>query len=895
MKIFEQARSLINAALIESLFTVPGAYWGNGEFWTLNPIRGDSNIGSFSITEDGLWHDFAGGDSGDLVDMFVEWKNISKVEAAKEIIRLRGRTPDEEPNHDKPYNEKITSKKKVKAAEKYKPLIPIYESIARTLNDYLKAEWIGEKYGKAVNAWPWRDAYGEILYITARHEKTDENGNIHKDVVPWFFGEDNKWHPGQPLDSGRPVFKLDELSKLPDDTIIDIVEGEKCSSVVVGLTLTTWTGGTNAVHKTDWSTIARFKNIRIWPDADNQFDKNGKLIPWVKQPGMKSALEIAKRLPQAVILDTSEFAKVKDGWDIADAVESGMNIGELLLSFKKINTEIKIDEPDNPGVPFICLGYDDSRHWFMRRDIRLIYSIEMGHFTTSKLGELAELSFWSIQGHVTDSNGIKLATAQDDLTSMSRSAGRYDPERVRGAGVWRDNGEYIINDGDCLIRYNGKKISFNEYKTKYFYISSSVKFPEMQGEISTIDEGRKLEELFRVQDFVNPAHHVLAMGWSLIANFGGLLKWRPHIWPTGKQGSGKTFILEKLISPILGSFAHIGSGKDSEPGIRRSLNLDARSVILDEMDPKNNKAREKVLAILELARNASSDGSGNITLAATDGSGVQKFKIRSCFCFGSVHMIEDDAAISSRISRLEMKVVKNMKDKISKSEPLREILMIDPQRYTRRIFKSIDRIILDIKYLRETMLKTFGEQRRVDQLAPMLAAAWAIQSDLSIEESQEGKDWLSKYIVDLSKPDTGAMDDEEEVINHILSAHIRINDTNDGVKTIAELMHTGYVLNNVDSSETLSKYGIKQLMKDGIKVLAIAKKSDQIKNLLRNTPYQFSYDSQLRRHRFCINDKPHQVRMAGMQVQAFLFDWYQFKDDYLSDDELKLEDKEIEF
>jgi putative DNA primase/helicase len=890
MKLFEQARSLINSTIIENLFSCPGSYWENGEFWTLNPTRSDSNVGSFSITDEGLWHDFAGSDSGDLIDLLVEWKNITKVEAAKEIISMAGQSPDDDRQDFKPAEKSHT---KVKSKDKYKPKMPISEEIACTLKDTCAQNWAVEKYGKAVRGWRWKNEKGEILYLTVRHEKVIDE-KIQKDVVPWFYGEDDKWHPGQPLDSGRPLYRLDELSALPDDAQIDIVEGEKCASIETDLFLITWTGGTNAVHKTDWAPLSRFKNIRIWPDADNQLDKNDKLIPWQKQPGMKAALEIAKRLPQSVILDTSEMVKVKNGWDIADAQESGMNIGELLQKFKPIKPDIEITRPDNPGAPFICLGYDDSRHWFMRRDIRLIYSIEMGHFTTSKLGELAELAFWAVAGHVTDSNGIKLATAQDDLTHMSRSAGRYDPEKIRGAGVWKDNGEFIINDGNCIIKYNGEKISYNDYKSKHFYISSSVKFPEMQGDISTIEEGRLLEELFYVQDFVNPAHSVLAMGWALIANFGGILKWRPHIWPTGKQGSGKTWVLENLINPITGSFAHVGSGKDSEAGIRRALNMDARSVILDEMDPKNQRAREKVMAILELARNASSDGSGNITLAATDGAGVQKFKIRSCFCFGSVHMLEDDAAIASRISRLEMRVVVNMKDKISKSDPIREKIMIDPQRFTRRIFKSLDRIISDIKYLREILLKNFGEQRKIDQLAPMLAAAWAVQSEETIESSQEGKDWLSKYVIDLERPDGGSMDDEEEVINHILSSHIRINDTKDGVKTIAELMYLGFVLNNNEYTETLARYGIKITVKDKEKFLAIAKKSDQIKNLLKNTPYQYSYDSQLRRHRYCINDKAVQVRMAGMQVQAYLLDWYQFKENYLSDDELKQE-KEIPF
>ena len=42
----------------------------------LNPTRGDHNIGSFSISEAGLWHDFADDTSGDLVDLLVAIRQL---------------------------------------------------------------------------------------------------------------------------------------------------------------------------------------------------------------------------------------------------------------------------------------------------------------------------------------------------------------------------------------------------------------------------------------------------------------------------------------------------------------------------------------------------------------------------------------------------------------------------------------------------------------------------------------------------------------------------------------------------------------------------------------------------------------------------------------------------
>jgi hypothetical protein len=85
--IFEQARASVNRSTVERLF--PGGEWRNGEYWLRSPLRADQTPGSFSISEDGLFNDFASGDRGDLVD----WGTRSRhrqAEAARLIIEAGG-------------------------------------------------------------------------------------------------------------------------------------------------------------------------------------------------------------------------------------------------------------------------------------------------------------------------------------------------------------------------------------------------------------------------------------------------------------------------------------------------------------------------------------------------------------------------------------------------------------------------------------------------------------------------------------------------------------------------------------------------------------------------------------------------------------------------------------
>ena len=113
--------------------------------------------------------------------------------------------------------------------------------------------------------WPYRQADGRVLFHICRYE----SANAKKSVIPWHLVEDGSWQPGQPLEAGRPVFRLPELleSNLP----VLIVEGEKCATVSTPpdfpFFISTWSGGAGATGKTDWSPL-KDREVVVWPDAD---------------------------------------------------------------------------------------------------------------------------------------------------------------------------------------------------------------------------------------------------------------------------------------------------------------------------------------------------------------------------------------------------------------------------------------------------------------------------------------------------------------------------------------------------------------------------------------------------------------------------------------------------
>lgn len=859
MSIFDQARKALSTSTIEQLFSSPGAYWENGEYWTLSPLRSDNKVGSFSISEDGRWWDFADSRGGDIIDLLTEADNCSKKEAAEKIVRASGGIIEE-----------TTGKKKKPA-----PDIPVPPDANTLLNKYVKSDYAVKKYGNPVKGWKYHTSDGGWAFSVVRYEKPDGT----KSVIPYYYSEDGKWHQGQAYRTGRPLYRLHEITNT-EETPVLVVEGEKCADVdIPGYIVTTWAGGSSAVGKTDWSPLAN-RDVTIWPDAD--------------QPGLKAAAQIKNRLPHAVILNIQGKPK---GWDVADAASEGINIEDFINECPVVSGSSSEGQKKNTEgtLPFRALGFSETAHVFLLHGQQVPYSIPKGYFSQSRILELAPLSWWAMQGLTTDQGSIRTPQAQDLLMNESTNAGRFNPKRLRGAGVWRDNGEIIINDGEKIIRGDNTATPYHDYKGSYFYLSSQSKFGTLQCDPATDGEGQQLMELFEVQEFANYAMAVFALGWSLLAPYAGILSWRPHIWITGRRGSGKSFTIERLIHPLCGPFAHQGSGKDTEAGIRRALKTDARPVIIDEGENQSRREIDRIMAIVQLARNASSDASANITQA--HGDGTVEYQIRSMFCFASVQIPGMSAAMQSRISRCELKPILDYQNKKLKTESLLRV-MDKPERFRKRTFDNLSRIIADIEFIADYLVEKLGDRRHCDQVAPMISACWWVAHSESISTGT-GKRWIDLLVRYINLANEDQVEDEDRLIEHLLSAQIMTDDRD--FRTVAELLQLSDRLpgepGKKEAEEALSRAGIRLAdytngTGEPRRVIAIPTRSDQITRWLKDTPYESGYDAQIRRHPLCLNGGETKIIRTGIgRARCRMLDWDRFVETYMGEKEEQHEER----
>ena len=359
---------------------LPGGHHRGREYVCADLSGGEG--GSFSVNlTTGMWADFSGDDSGgDLISLYAAIHGLGQGQAARALMAELGwqgannsQTPAHRPS-------RISSEAAGMAGDAGGPPEPpiegavaapgpdtvpaaspsgavkrksMWRAVVPVPGHAPKANFWHWEYSDVAGAWEYRfDGvfYGHVVRFT-----TSSGG---KEVLPntWCVDEGDdrgtqKWHWKQ-WDVPRPLYV--PAHKLSGDMarIVVLVEGEKCA--VVGHELlgnefdfVSWPGGANAWSKADWSWLAG-RTVHLWPDADmkraklTQAEREGGVDPATKpllaagfQPGMRAQQSIGSILLAdhgCTVLLCPVPAPEKnatDGWDIADAIESGWGAVEV--------------------------------------------------------------------------------------------------------------------------------------------------------------------------------------------------------------------------------------------------------------------------------------------------------------------------------------------------------------------------------------------------------------------------------------------------------------------------------------------------------------------------------------------------------------------------------------
>jgi putative DNA primase/helicase len=259
---------------------------------------GDSLIVELGGAKAGLWHDFATGAGGDVLDLWAAIKGFDRQNQFPTLLQ------DIQNQLGAGFQERS----------------PARPSPA-------------PKLGKPTAKWDYTDAQGTLIASVYRYDPRPGQ----KEFRPW--------------DALRGVMRAPEIRPLYNqvglktaDAVV-LVEGEKCAAALIdiGICATTAMHGAKApIDKTDWSPL-KGKRVIIWPDHDE-----------AGQTYARNAASAAARAG-AVSVEILKIPPDKPAkWDAADAVAEGLDIQAIIKNWER--TVAKEIPPPRKNLPLYSIA-----------------------------------------------------------------------------------------------------------------------------------------------------------------------------------------------------------------------------------------------------------------------------------------------------------------------------------------------------------------------------------------------------------------------------------------------------------------------------------------------------------------------------------------------------------
>lgn len=715
----------------------------------------------------------------------------------------------------------------------------------------------------------------------------------------------------------RPLYGLETLAAMPKGPVI-IPEGEKCQEaarrLLPKLPAVSWPGGGKALGKVDFSPLAG-RNVILWPDADmaghittyGMADDDGELA-------MKGLVQYLAEAGVAAIKVVEPPANVADGWDIWDAEAEGWTSvevaayikthvhdplppyspnqaepedddgsgGDELYQTEALAHSVDADEqpsfagdeeeedapaaplPAGPGIlrpddPVRALGYDHGVYYYLAKGARQVIELSAGSHSKLGLMSMADLDFWTNRyPKDSDNGGVAWDMAVNALMRACEDQGVFDPERLRGRGAWWDEGRSVLHLGDHLA-VEGKRVELAEKAGWYIYEAAAPMRVDIDNPL-TPREAIQLLEICKNLQWEKPMDAYLLAGWIFIAPVCGALDWRPHVWITGGAGSGKTWCVNNVVGKATGRFALKPLSSTTEAAIRQRLGHDARPVIFDEAEGEDQQAQQRLQNVMQLVRQASSEGDGEIMKGSAGGKAMS-FRARSMFAFASIGVAAHQYADKTRITVLQLrpdasKTPEEREQQFRELEKLTYTTLTDEfiEQLNARAVRMIPVIRANAKTFARAGARVIGQQRLGDQIGALLAGAHALHSNkvISLEEAQawiQKQDWSEEFMLSEQRDESSCL---SRIMEHVVRASTTLGNTVD--RSIGELVRIAIMGNpqsateQVDpaaASDTLLRYGIKARM--GEWSVTISNTHTGLARILRDSPWPTNWGRILKR------------------------------------------------
>jgi len=438
------------------------------------------------------------------------------------------------------------------------------------------------------------------------------------------------------------------------------------------------------------------------------------------------------------------------------------------------------------------------------------YNLYLWDENNSRLHKLDKLTmdrFTLITGQTISDKDFKIEKSKI-LENCSRRI--ISDFNTLGLGIWNVDNDFLIVSGPEAYLKNGSKIRSPAFKDKFIDFR-----PHISAWYTPATHRRSLSELFTIVkeivshwNFQQADMIPLMTAFIFLAPFQHLMNWRPHIYITGRQGTGKTSFfefLEELYGPLVTRL------DDSTPyGLAQKLGKNNMIGLMDEFE--HNRRRASVMEALKKANS----GQGGSIVRGTTGISTIEFKLHHMIWISSIENGARDAAQRARLATF----ILDPHDNESLHLPSKEEFALLRSEMVDAMLENWDKIenlASDYRQSKRELLKDKAilDGRIVDNYA-YAAAVWNL--------CEPGTGGLPDYIEEIE-----VNQDEQELLDDILNSQISISGNNYAVSEVLSGQATFEVEN----------YGVKIVnsSNDNKTYIAINPKS-VVRHLLEDTRWR---------------------------------------------------------
>lgn len=527
-----------------------------------------------------------------------------------------------------------------------------------------------------------------------------------------------------------------------------------------------------------------------------------------------------------------------------------------------------------------ALGVEGRNCYFVSAETQQVVVLAVSDLTQPNLLLLQQERKWQ---EAFPTGGVNRARfdweeARRVLVEACQEVGIFDPRFLRGRGIWRTtDGRVIVHRGD-YVYIDGKAYLPASVPTAEIY-PGAAPFGELTGTPLPEGDGVRLLDALELARWKHPCFARLVAGWLVTAPLCAILTWRPHLWLTGPAKSGKSWLLERVITPMLGELAIKVEGGTTAAGIRQLLGPDARPCVFDEAEAHKASGLNRIEGIMDYARHMSSQYAGQVVKGSSRHASVS-FAGVTQFLLASIGVPLTRSADVSRWTVVELlpRSVPSGEEIQAAEDVLRGLAGSFPRDLLASTLAHLDVLLANHETYAQALEEHTGVRRVGDQLGCLLAGARLLETyePITMEEALGEVAGLPEAVLDAEATDS----DEVRLFNTIFSYRVR-GESRSGRRqvnrTLGQMVQIAMALEGSDEAQdslspaeaanVLLGYGmgVRPWPEDGSRALFMLNDHPAIRQILAGTDFEAGACRVLQRLPGVCSWGRSTVRLPGLQ------------------------------